>query len=276
MSLVFACIAPHGGHLLLPQNAPGPVPQCRRAMARLRESLRAARPDCIAVLTPHGIAVEGAISLGVTATGRGELEEGKMVVEVETDLDLAASWAYLATERGVPVTPLTTREPGGALPLDWGVTIPLALLTPPPFALPTVVACPARDLSRTQLVDWGEALVEASDELGRRVALVVSADQGHGHAADGPYGFTSASAEYDAAMRAVIEADDLPRLLTWPEGWAETALADSYWQTLSLIGAGKRVPLSARFLAYEVDHYFGLLCAEFVAGWGLPTSPPSP
>ncbi len=268
MSLVFACIAPHGGRLLLPPDAPGPVPQCRRAMARLRDSLRAARPDCVAVLTPHGIAVEGAISLGVTATGYGELEEGarKITVAVETDLDLAASWAYLASERGVPVAPLATREPGGALPLDWGVTIPLALLTPGKEALPTVVACPARALPRTQLVDWGEALVEASDELGRRVALIVSADQGHGHAADGPYGFTPVSAAYDADMRAAVEADDLPRLLAWSEDYAETALADSYRQTLSLIGAGRRVPLHARFLAYEVDHYFGLLCAEFEVG----------
>ena len=268
MPLVFACIAPHGGHLLLPTDAPGPVPECRRAMARLRESLRAARPDCVAILTPHGVGVAGAVSVGITATAQGELEEGdaKITVSVETDLDLAAAWAYLATERGTPVAPLAAREPEGALPLDWGVTIPLALLTPGAEALPTVVACPARDLARTQLVDLGDALVEASDAAGRRVALIVSADQGHGHAADGPYGFTPISAEYDAAMRAAVEADDLPRLLAWPEGYAEVALADSYWQTLSLIGAGRRVPLHARFLAYEVDHYFGLLCAEFVVG----------
>lgn len=273
MALVFACIAPHGGHLLLPTDAPGPVPQCRRAMSHLRESLRAARPDCVAVLTPHGVAVEGAVSLGVTTTGSGELDEGtgKITVAVETDLDLAALWAYLASERGVPVAPLSASEPGGALPLDWGVTIPLALLTPGADRLPTVVACPARDLPRTALVDWGTALVDAADTLGRRVALIVSADQGHGHAADGPYGFTPASAEYDAAMQAAIEADDLERLLDWPADYAETALADSYWQTLALIGAARRVPLRAQFLAYEVDHYFGLLCAEFVAGeWTEP------
>lgn len=262
MPLVFACIAPHGGHLLLGENAPGPVPKCRRAMAHIRESLRATKPDCVAILTPHGVAMEGTITLGVTATGYGELDALK--VSIETDLDLAATWAYRATEKGVPVTPLAARSPEGVLPLDWGVTIPLALLTPPPEGLPTVVACPDRSLPRTHLVDWGEALVEAAEDLDRRVALIVSADQGHGHAADGPYGFTSASADYDAAMQAAIEADDLPRLLTWPEEWAETALADSYWQTLSLIGVQKRVPLRARLLSYEVDHYFGLLCAEFL------------
>lgn len=272
MPLVFACIAPHGGHLLLPVGAPGPVPECRRAMARLRETFWEARPDCVAVLTPHGVRVEGAVSVGVTATGYGELEEdgGKIAVAVETDLDLAAAWAYRATEWGVSVAPLSgemlSEEPGAALSLDWGVTIPLALLTSGAEALPTVVACPARDLPRTQLVDWGEALVEAADQLGRRVALVVSADQGHGHAADGPYGYAAASAEYDSAMRAAVEADDLARLLDWPADYAKNALADSYWQTLALIGAGRRVPLRARFLAYEVDHYFGLLCAGFEVG----------
>ena len=183
---------------------------------------------------------------------------------VETDLDLAASWAYLATERGVPVAPLSAREPEGALPLDWGVTIPLALLTPGDGGAADSGRLPRpRPFAGAAWWTGARPWWKPSDELGRRVALVVSADQGHGHAADGPYGFTPASAEYDAAMRAAIEADDLPRLLDWPEDYAETALADSYWQTLSLIGAGKRVPLRARFLAYEVDHYFGLLCAGF-------------
>lgn len=262
MSLVFACIAPHGGNLLLGENAPGPVPQCRKAMAGLRRSLQASRPDAVAILTPHGIGVAGAISLGITARGYGELDE--VMVQIETDLDLASAWAYRASERGVPVAPLAAQEPGGSLPLDWGVTIPLALLTPPGRTLPTVVACPARDVSRQCLVDWGETLVVAAEETDRRVALIVSADQGHGHASDGPYGFTPVSAQYDAAMRAAIEEDDLPRLLDWPEEWPEEALADSYWQTLALIGAGKRVPLRARLLAYEVDHYFGLLCAELL------------
>ena len=262
MPIVFACIAPHGGNLLLEENAPGPVPLGRHAMAQMRESLRASGADSVAILTPHGIYEGGTITLGITPTGYGELDSAK--VGVQTDLDLAAAWAYRAAEKNIPVTPLAGQNEGDALPLDWGVTIPLALLTPPPGTLPTVVACPARDLPRQALVDWGEALVKASDELGRRVALIVSADQGHGHAADGPYGFTPISAQYDADMKAAVEADDLPRLLDWPADYAKSALADSYWQTLAIIGAQKRVPLRAKFLSYEVDHYFGLLCAEFV------------
>ena len=262
MPIVYACIAPHGGNLLLGVDAPGPVPECRRAMARMRESLRRSGADSVAILTPHGIYQPGAMTVGVTPTGYGELDSLK--VGVQTDLDLAAAWAYLAAEKNIPVVPLAGQSASDALTLDWGVTIPLALLTPPPDTLPTVVACPARDLSRQNLMDWGEALADAADETGKRVALIVSADQGHGHAADGPYGYTPISAEYDADMAAAIEANDLNRLLDWPEDYAETALADSYWQTLSLLGVSKRIPLQAQLLSYEVDHYFGLLCAEFL------------
>ena len=261
MPIVFACIAPHGGHLLIPEGRPTPVPRSRAAMRAMARAFADARPDAVALITPHGIRVDCAMSLGVTPRAAGE-QDG-IWVQHPTDLDLATTWAYRAVERGVPVAPLVSEEKDGALPLDWGATIPLALLAPPPSPLPVAIACPCRTLSRPQLVAWGEALVEAADELGRRVALVVSADQGHGHAADGPYHYTPISAEYDQAMIAAIEADDLPRLLNWPEDYAETALADSYWQTLSLIGVQKHVPLKARFLSYEVDHYFGLLCATF-------------
>lgn len=263
MPIVYACIAPHGGHLLLGKHEPTPVPQCRAAMTEMEREMREAQPDAIAILTPHGIGIAGKMSLGITPRGHGELDG--VTVDAPTDLDLAAAWAYRAAEYGVPVAPLAGRDPSDPLPLDWGVTIPFALLTPGlDSETPLVVACPARDLSRAHLVAWGEALVDAADELGRRVALIVSADQGHGHAADGPYGFAPESAIYDRQMREAIEADDLPRLLQWPEDFAETALADSYWQTLALVGVQKRVPLRARFLAYEVDHYFGLLCASFL------------
>lgn len=262
MPIVFACIAPHGGHLLLPPGVPTSVPRSRAAMAQLEQELRDARPDVVTVLTPHGLTVDDAYSIGICARAAGEIDGVK--IELATDLDLAATWAYRAAERGVPVAPLSGEDADTPFPLDWGVTIPLALLLPNLHPLPSlVVACPSRRLSRALLIAWGEALADASDELGRRVALIVSADQGHGHAADGPYGFSPVSARYDRDMRAAIEADALPRLLHWPKDYAETALADSYWQTLALIGVQKHVPLRARVLSYEVDHYFGLLCASF-------------
>jgi aromatic ring-opening dioxygenase LigB subunit len=259
MPIVFACIAPHGGHLLIGPPEVSPIPASRAAMETMRAALEAAKADTLAILTPHGIYAEGLMTLGISPVAYGELDE--LCIEARTDIDLASAWAYHGSDLGIPVAPVAPPD-SQPFPLDWGVTIPLALLDPEGL-LPIVAACPARDLSRRHLVDWGEALALASDEQGRRVALIVSADQGHGHAADGPYGFTPASAEYDRAMIEAVGADDLDRLLTWDDAWIEAGLPDSYWQTLSLIGARRRASLKSTFLSYEVDHYFGLLCAMY-------------
>ena len=262
MPIVFAGIAPHSGHLLLGKQEPTPIPKTRAAMQEMHRLFQAAQPEAVALITPHGLAVEGAYSLGVAPRCRG-VQDG-IVVEAETDRTLAALWAYRAVERGVPVVPLAPEDPDAPLPLDWGATIPLHLLAPSPHTPPVAVACPSTALTRPQLIAWGEALAVAAEELALRVAFIVSADQGHGHAADGPYGFAAESAEYDAAMTAAVGADDLPRLLTWDDAWIEAAQTDSYWQTLALIGVQRHVPLRPRFLSYEVDHYFGLLCAAFL------------
>jgi aromatic ring-opening dioxygenase LigB subunit len=261
MPIVFACIAPHSGNLMRGDGEPTPILTTREAMREMRRLFEAARPDAVALITPHGNVVEGAYSLGATA--RCAAQQPGVRVEAETDLALVAAWAAASAARGVPVTQLRMRQADAPLPLDWGAYIPLHLLAPTP-APPVAIACPSTALSRPQLIAWGEALVDAADALGRRVAFIVSADQGHGHAADGPYGFAAASAEYDAAMAEAVRADDLPRLLSWDDTWIEAGLVDSYWQTLALIGVQRRVPLRARFLSYEVDHYFGLLCAAFL------------
>jgi aromatic ring-opening dioxygenase LigB subunit len=64
-----------------------------------------------------------------------------------------------------------------------------------PYDAPAVVVTPCRALSNEEHVRAGAALARATGE--RRVAFVASADHGHGHTADGPYGFAPESKEYD-------------------------------------------------------------------------------
>jgi aromatic ring-opening dioxygenase LigB subunit len=265
MPVVFACIAPHGGHLTVAPPMVSPVPHSRTAMEQMHRALQASRPDSLAIITPHGVTADGVFTMAISPVAAGDLDGIR--IEARTDIDLAAAWAYHAASFDIPVAPVATQSKQVPFPLDWGVTIPISILDPGQ-TLPIVVACPSRELDRRNLVDWGEALSIAADDVDRRVALIVSADQGHGHAADGPYGFSPISTKYDEAMRDAIRDDDLERLLDWDNEWIETALPDSYWQTLSLIGLRRRVPLTSCFLSYEVDHYFGLLCAMYESAGG--------
>jgi hypothetical protein len=65
-----------------------------------------------------------------------------------------------------------------------------------------VVVSPARDRPLEEHVRAGAAFARAAAD--RRVALVASADHGHAHDPDGPYGFDAAAREYDARVVAAV------------------------------------------------------------------------
>jgi aromatic ring-opening dioxygenase LigB subunit len=55
-------------------------------------------------------------------------------------------------------------------------------------------------------------------------------------------------------------------LLTADPQLVENGKPDSLWPTLILAGVLNENPLAARLLSYEVNVYFGILCAEFTTG----------
>jgi len=141
-------------------------------------------------------------------------------------------------------------------PLDWGVTIPLALLG---SEAPVVVVSPARERPLAEHVRAGAAVAAATGP--RRVALLASADHGHAHDPDGPFGFDPAAAAYDELVVELVRENRLDRLPEL-EPIVEAAMADSLWQLAVLHGAlgdGFR----AELLSYEAPTYFGMLCAAF-------------
>jgi aromatic ring-opening dioxygenase LigB subunit len=236
VSLVFACIAPHGDVDL--------APELREAMEELGRRSAAAAPDVAVVVSPHSVHVEGHFAV-VTA--------GK-VGEWETDGALAA--ALLETPLPILGVSYGGNDPASAeFPLDWGTEVPLEFLRPPRV----VVVAPARDLPFEEHVRLGQVLASNSLLQGKRVALIASADHGHAHDPDGPYGFDPAAAAYDARLQEILASDTLDFLPL--AGLVEAGKADSLWQLLVLQGA---VGESARadVLAYAAPTYYGMLVAE--------------
>ena len=116
--------------------------------------------------------------------------------------------------------------------MDWGTLIPLAFVP----ETPVVVVSPARDRPLAEHVELGRAIASAAAASGKRVALVASADHGHAHDPDGPYGFDPAAAEYDEAVVELVRANRLDRLREL-EPLVDAAKADSLWQLVVLHGA---------------------------------------
>lgn len=233
--IVFACIAPHGDL--------DDIPDLHGAMEELGRRFDAAAPDVAIVVTPHNVHVEGHFAV-VTAARVGEWETDHDVAQALLDVELP----ILGVSYGGNV------QAQSEMPLDWGTEVPLDFMR----ARRVVVVSPARDRPFAEHIRLGEAIAR----LPGRVSLIASADHGHTHAAEGPYGFHPASAAYDELLLEILASGRLD-FLPLAE-LVEDGKADSLWQLLVLQGAmgeGARVDV----LAYARRSYFGMLVAEVQA-----------
>jgi aromatic ring-opening dioxygenase LigB subunit len=276
--LVFGAIAPHGGLAIPEACAPEErdlAVATQRGMVELGARFDAAAPRATVLFTPHNVHVEGALAVIVAARIEGSLGSwdpgmDHVRLAVEVDLELALAVRDQLREIDLPALGVSFggNDPATAvMPMDWATLIPLWYLgargaSPPPV----VVVTPARELSAEAHVRAGAAVTVACERLGRRAAVIASADHGHGHRADGPYGFSAASKPFDDKVVEIVRFGRLEDLVRLDRHFVDEARADSWWQMLMLHGALAAAGggWQAELLSYEAPTYFGMLCASFV------------
>ena len=273
--LVFACIAPHGSMIipLLNEEDGQKALVTRAAMEELGRRMAAVQPETIVLITPHGHRVDGAFSLLNNERVRGEIasEEGSggsfaLVFDVDKQLNSAIVDAAQALQ--VPVTRIgyaVADDPGFWQPLDWGASVPLWFMGGMSHPRPKVViACADRGNMAWELfAPFGKAIRQAAESIGRNIALIASADMGHAHDENGPYGYDPAAAEFDAATIEAIKDQDPGRLLTFDPAWLQKASTDAFGQILNLHGAIEGTDFRGELLSYEVPTYFGMMCVAY-------------
>jgi aromatic ring-opening dioxygenase LigB subunit len=227
MTARFLGIAPHG-------EIEGELATAMEELARRFDG------GTLVVLTPHNVHVEGHFAV-VTAARIGDYE---------VDRGLALRLVDAIRAAGLPVVGVSyggNDATQAEHPIDWGTEVPLRWLKPERV----VVIAPARDMPLEAHVELGRVL--ASDKLS--LSLLASADHGHAHDAEGPYGFDPAAAEYDRRFCELLREGDFLPLAEL----VDAAKADSLWQLLILQGAagGRRFEL----LAYDAPSYYGMAVA---------------
>jgi aromatic ring-opening dioxygenase LigB subunit len=266
MSLVFAAIAPHG---TLPEAPVDNAEATHAALAELGRRFDAAKPEATIVLTPHNVHVQGHFAVvlaGDMAGSLADFDAPEVQLACPVDIELAQEVIVALHDDGLPVvgTSFGANDPTAATaPMDWGVLIPLWVMggrAEPP--VPVVVASPARDRPLSEHVRAGAAVARVAGESGKRVALIASADHGHAHDAEGPYGFDPAAAEFDARVVELVKSNRLAGLLELDPAFVDAAKADSWWQLAMLHGA-LGDGWQGDFLSYEASTYFGMLCAAY-------------
>ena len=183
----------------------------RRSAARTRRAI---------VVTPHNVHVEGHFAVG-TAGRVGEYETDRGPPRARRGARRRAAGRRCLLRR--------QRPRRGGVPARLGRRGPAALLA----RAAVVVVAPARDRPLAEHVQLGEAIAAATGD--RAVALVASADHGHAHDPDGPYGFDPGR----GGLRRALPRAPRARPLDFEPlaALVEPAKADSLWQLLVLQGA---------------------------------------
>jgi aromatic ring-opening dioxygenase LigB subunit len=271
MPLVFAAIAPHGGLAIEEACTPqerGLATSTRAGMKELGRRFGKARPQAVVIATPHNVHIPGAMGVIVSGRVAGRLAGAppSIALDVPTDLTLAVLVLESFAAAHVPAVGVSfgsNDNVDATAPMDWGVLIPLWFMggrNHPP--VPLVVVTPARDLSAADHVAAGAAIAAAAASSGHRIAFIASADHGHAHDPEGPYGYDPAARQYDELICKLVRSERLDRLPEIPLDLVEAAKADSWWQMLMLHGATGD-GWKGSLVSYEAPTYFGMLTAAY-------------
>jgi aromatic ring-opening dioxygenase LigB subunit len=270
--IVLGAIAPHGGIAVaeLCDDAELTLAATTRAgLEELGRRFEAAAPEVAIVLTPHNVHVGGSLAVIVGSRIEGSLddERGREIsLSCPVDAELADALLAALGDEGLPATAVSygsNRPYEASMPMDWGALIPLWYMGGRAESpLPVVLVSPSRELPGEAHVAAGRVFAQVAEASGKRVALIASADHGHAHDPDGPYGYNPASAVYDDQVVELVRANRLASLLEIDPSFVGAAQADSWWQMLVLHGATDGL-FDAELLSYEAPTYFGMLCASF-------------
>lgn len=272
MGLVFACISPHGGEVI-PELAGGMLDafaETRRSMIELTSMMKRQNVNTIVLATPHNLRLEAKIGVVTTEFTEGSIKENGKSVELRCSCDKQFAKGILekARESKLPVVGAnygTNDGPASCMPMDWGALIPLWFFIGQGKEDPKVVlVTPSREIPLKELVEFGNVISDAATASGKRVAFVASADQGHAHRADGPYGYNPASAEFDQLVKEAVQKNDLGPLMRLSKKFVEDAKPDSLWQLAILHGILMRTRMVGHMLSYQTPTYYGMLCASYL------------
>lgn len=289
MPLVIGAVAPHGFPIIpeLSEDADGAL-ATREAMLTMGKRFKEADLDAIFISGPHGIRVNGAISLADVGRAAGTLTWGENKIEMNfpVDLELTDAIYDLASARGIPVVGVGyggSNRNQSVLPADWGIMTPLWFaghdvnvvgggyvlagllggVPEEPTGPPAIIANPSRMIPREYNVEFGKVVAEVAQASDRRIGFIASCDWAHRHDPNGPNGFHPDAARMDAEVCEAIKRNDILSLIDLDDEYIHNAAIDGLWQLLMLGGALEVVPMEVDFLCYEAPTYYGMIVATY-------------
>jgi len=274
MTLVYACIAPHGGEIIPELASKAMLPkfeETRAAMRVLAKRISETLPQTVVIASPHNLRLVSRIAVVVSENSSGTLKgipNRSVSLRARCDTDFGRILVRQAEKEDLPVVGANYGTATGSssdIQMDWGTLVPLWFILKERKLKPKIlIVTPSREIPlRTNFV-FGQLLGRLmSKDRTRKFVFIASADQAHAHSRTGPYGFSRAAQKYDDLVLRAIRDNNLKRILRLRHRFIEDAKPDSLWQMVILAGINELVPLRSQLLSYQVPSYYGMACAGF-------------
>jgi len=276
MTLVYACIAPHGSEAieqLASKAAVNKFRKTRDGLRRLASDVGKARPDTIVIATPHNLRLRERIGIVLAENSTGTLQaspRNKKTVSLKAkcDVKFASELLERSTRKHLPVVGAhygTSEGVTSDMPMDWGTLVPLWFMVPRCRRKPMVViVTPSREIPLSKNFEFGRIIAEQAEaNQKKRVVFVASADQAHAHKKSGLYGFNRQSKDYDRMVLEALIRNRINAVMTFKQSLVKAAKPDSLWQMTVLAGIADKIKLKSEIVSYDVPTYFGMICARF-------------
>ena len=274
MTLVYSCIAPHGGEIipkLASKTNLSKFETTRKGMLTIAKRILQARPHTIVIASPHNLRLVGKIAVVVTENSTGDLKGSnhRMVsMSAKCDRRLAQKLLRESEKEKLPVVGVnygTASGPASDIRMDWGTLVPLwFVLNRQKSKSEIVIVTPSREIPIKENFRFGRLIGRVLQrDKAKRYVFIASADQAHAHSRTGPYGYSPAASEYDGIVQDLIRENKLKRVMGLDPRFVERAKPDSLWQMTLLAGVTDAVASRSELISYEVPTYYGMACAGY-------------
>lgn len=270
MTIVFCGICPHPP-IVVPEVGGDDalrVSATREAMVEVGKRVKKSGAETVVIISPHAPVFRDVVGINLSPLLKGDLgyfRAGNVRYILENDGSLAREIKQQAGGLGLTVVELTEEAEekyGISLRLDHGVVVPLYFLRKARVDLPLVhvsmaVAPPEK------LYLFGLAVRNAAEALGRKVALLASADLSHGLTHDAPGGYLPRGREFDGKIAGLLAGPDVEGIIKMDRGLVEQAGECGYRSIVMMLGAMDGYDVKAEVLSYEGPFGVGYLVAAF-------------
>ena len=259
--LVFAAIVPHPPILIpsIGKDNINQITKTKEAMEVLTESLYAAQPETIIIISPHGLINPDFFTIQISDSYSGDFKNfGDLdsKFEFDSDISFVNKIKIRAEKPDLPIALIN--EPS----LDHGILVPLYYLTQ---NLPQVKIVPIvySFLGYQEHFDFGKFLKDAITRSNKRVALIASGDLSHCLTNDAPAEYSPKGKIFDKKLISILEKLDYEQLLNFDKELAGEAQECGLRSFMILAGALRQLNCEPHVLSYECPFGVGYLVMNF-------------